>query len=123
MTALEAGIPPEDIFLDPITLPINAAFKQQENVIEGIRQLALVNDPPPHFIIGLSNVSTEVPDEQTPEPHVSGDVPDRGTGCGDRGFRRSDLIDAMITAEVFGSILYSDDYVKAWRMQKGLQTG
>ena len=34
MTALEAGLSPEDIYLDPITLPINAAFKQQVNVIE-----------------------------------------------------------------------------------------
>jgi 5-methyltetrahydrofolate corrinoid/iron sulfur protein methyltransferase len=34
-----------------------------------------------------------------------------------------DLIDAMITAEVLlGKQLYSDEYVKAWKMQKGLQT-
>jgi hypothetical protein len=32
-----------------------------------------------------------------------------------------DLVDAMITAEVLiGQQLYSDDYVKAWKMQKGL---
>ena len=30
----------------------------------------------------------------------------------------------MITAEVLlGKQLYSDEYVKAWKMQKGLQTG
>jgi hypothetical protein len=33
----------------------------------------------------------------------------------------TDLIDAMITAEVLlGKHLYSDDYIKAWKMQKGL---
>jgi 5-methyltetrahydrofolate corrinoid/iron sulfur protein methyltransferase len=57
MAALEHGIPIEDIYLDPIVLPVNAAFKQQQYVVEAIRQLALVNDPPPRFIIGLSNVS------------------------------------------------------------------
>ena len=31
------------------------------------------------------------------------------------------LVDAMITAEVLlGKHLYSDDYIKAWRIQKGL---
>ena len=51
MTAMEAGIDIDNIYLDPITLPVNAAFKQQEFVVEAIRQLAIVNDPPPHFII------------------------------------------------------------------------
>ena len=86
--ALEAGIAPEDIYIDPIILPINAAFKQQENVVEGIRQLAMVNDPPPHFIIGLSNVSTEMPAAQAAQPDVPGDVPDGGPGRGHRGCRR-----------------------------------
>jgi len=32
-----------------------------------------------------------------------------------------DMIDALITAEVLlGKQLYSDDYLKAWKMQKGL---
>ena len=32
-----------------------------------------------------------------------------------------DLVQAMITAEILlGKYLYSDDYVKAWKMQKGL---
>ncbi len=32
-----------------------------------------------------------------------------------------DLIEALITAEVLlGKQLYSDDYIKAWKMQKGL---
>ena len=32
-----------------------------------------------------------------------------------------DLVDAIITAEVLlGQQLYSDDYIKAWKMQKGL---
>ena len=32
-----------------------------------------------------------------------------------------DLVEAMITAEVLlGKHLYSDDYIKAWKMQKGI---
>ena len=38
--------------IDPIILPVNVAPKQPGNVMEAIRQLSVVNDPPPHFILG-----------------------------------------------------------------------
>lgn len=124
MTALEAGIAPEDIYLDPITLPINAAFKQQENVIEGIRQLTLVNDPPPHFIIGLSNVSTKCLLNKLLNRTFLVMCLTAGLDAAIVDSADQDLIEAMITAEVLlGKELYSDEYVKAWKMQKGLQTG
>ena len=123
MTALEAGIPPDDIYLDPITLPINAAFKQQENVIEGIRQLALVNNPSPHFIIGLSNVSTKCLLNKLLNRTFLVMCLTAGLDAAILDSADQDLIDAMITAEVLlGKQLYSDEYVKAWKMQKGLQT-
>src|SRR4030042_578027 len=59
MSAMEAGLSIADIFIAPIILPVNVATKQLTNVLEGIRQLAMVNDPPPKFIVGLSNVSTK----------------------------------------------------------------
>ena len=122
MTALEAGIPPEDIYLDPITLPINAAFKQQGNVIEAIRQLALVNDPPPHFIIGLSNVSTKCLLNKLLNRTFLVMCLTAGLDAAILDAADADLVDAMITAEVLlGRHLYSDEYVKAWKMQKGLQ--
>jgi 5-methyltetrahydrofolate corrinoid/iron sulfur protein methyltransferase len=122
MTALEAGIAIDNIYLDPITLPINAAFKQQENVIEGIRQLALVNNPPPHFIIGLSNVSTKCLLNKLLNRTFLVMCLTAGLDAAILDAADQDLIDAMITAEVLlGKQLYSDEYVKAWKMQKGLQ--
>ena len=123
MTALEAGIPVEDIYLDPITLPVNAAFKQQQNVIEAIRQLAMVNDPPPHFIIGLSNVSTKCLMNKLLNRTFLVMCLTAGLDAAILDAADQDLVEAMITAEVLlGKHLYSDEYVKAWRMQKGLQT-
>lgn len=124
MTALEAGIAPEDIYLDPITLPVNAAFKQQQYVIEGIRQLSMVNDPPPHFIIGLSNVSTKCLLSKLLNRTFLVMCLTAGLDAAIVDSADQDLIDAMITAEVLlGKELYSDEYVKAWKMQKGLKTG
>ena len=123
MTALEAGITPDNIFLDPITLPVNAAFKQQQYVIEGIRQLAMVNDPPPHFIVGLSNVSTKCLLNKLLNRTFLVMCLTAGLDAAIVDAADQDLIEAMITAEVLlGKHLYSDEYVKAWKMQKGLST-
>lgn len=121
MSAIENGISPDDIYLDPITLPINAAFKQQENVVEAIRQLALVNDPPPKFIIGLSNVSTKCLMNKLLNRTFLVMCLTAGLNAAIVDAADKDLVEAMITAEVLlGKHLYSDDYVKAWRIQKGL---
>ncbi len=121
MGALEAGIAPDDIFIDPITLPVNAAFKQQENVVEAIRQLAIINDPPPKFIIGLSNVSTKCVMNSLLNRTFLVMCLAAGLGAAIMDAADKELVNAMITAEVLlGKHLYSDDYVKAWRIQKGL---
>ncbi len=121
MGALEAGIAADDIFIDPITLPVNAAFKQQENVVEAIRQLAIINDPPPKFIIGLSNVSTKCLMNSLLNRTFLVMCVAAGLGAAIMDAADEELVNSMITAEVLlGKHLYSDDYVKAWRIQKGL---
>jgi len=54
---MEAGIPTEDIYLDPIILPVNVAQAQAQEVLESIREFKLLSDPPPKTVVGLSNVS------------------------------------------------------------------
>jgi 5-methyltetrahydrofolate corrinoid/iron sulfur protein methyltransferase len=121
MSAMEAGIPVEDIYLDPITLPINAAFKQQENVVNAIRELAIVNDPPPHFIIGLSNVSTKCLLNSLLNRTFLVMCMTAGLDAAIMDAADKDLVEAAVTAEVLlGKHLYSDDFIKAWKMQKGI---
>ncbi len=121
MMAMESGIDPDDIYLDPIALPVNAAFKQQEFVIEAIRQLAIVNDPPPHFIIGLSNVSTKCLKNSLLNRTFLTMCLAAGLDAAIMDAADKDLVEAAITTEVLmGKHLYSDDFIKAWRMQKGL---
>jgi 5-methyltetrahydrofolate corrinoid/iron sulfur protein methyltransferase len=121
MRALEEGLSPDDIYIDPIVLPIHAAPKQQINATEAIRQLAIVNDPPPRFIVGLSNVSQKCPMHRLLNRTYLVMCLAAGLNAAIVDAADSDLIDAMITAEVLmGKHLYSDDYIKAWKMQKGL---
>jgi 5-methyltetrahydrofolate corrinoid/iron sulfur protein methyltransferase len=121
MRALETGLAVEDVYIDPIILPIHAAPKQQMNAVEAIRQLALVNDPPPHFIVGLSNVSQKcLLHKQLNRTYLVMCMA-AGLTAAILDSADQDLVEALITAEVLlGQQLYSDDYIKAWKMQKGL---
>jgi 5-methyltetrahydrofolate corrinoid/iron sulfur protein methyltransferase len=53
--AMEVGIPPEDVFLDPIVMPLKFMQEQAKEVLEAVRQFTLFSDPPPHITCGLSN--------------------------------------------------------------------
>jgi 5-methyltetrahydrofolate corrinoid/iron sulfur protein methyltransferase len=55
--AIEYGINAEDLYLDPILLPINVAQAQAAEVLESIREIRLLCNPAPQTIFGLSNLS------------------------------------------------------------------
>ncbi len=55
--AIEYGINTEDLYLDPIVLPLNVAQAQGLEVLESIREFRLLCNPAPQTILGLSNLS------------------------------------------------------------------
>ncbi len=55
--AMELGIPPEDIFLDPIVMPLKFMQEQAQEILSATAQFKLFSDPPPHITCGLSNIS------------------------------------------------------------------
>jgi len=121
MMAMENGILPDDVYLDPIILPVNVAPKQPGNVMEAIRQLAILSDPPPHFIIGLSNVSQNCLMRHLINRTYLVMCITAGLDSAIMDAADKELVEAAISAEVLlEKYLYSDDYLKAWRMQKGI---
>lgn len=123
MMAIESGLAPEDVYIDPIILPVNVpnAEKQPWNVMEAIRQLSIVNDPPPHFIIGLSNVSQACLMNHLINRTYLVMAIAAGLDAAIMDAADKELVEAAVTAEVLlAKHLYSHDYVKAWRMQKGI---
>ncbi|MFA5085773.1 MAG: dihydropteroate synthase, partial [Candidatus Omnitrophota bacterium] len=55
--AIECGINTEDLYLDPVLLPINVAQTQSAEVLESIREFRLLCNPAPQTVFGLSNLS------------------------------------------------------------------
>ncbi len=57
MTAMEHGLTPDQIFLDPIAMPMKYMQEQQQEILNAVRQYLLFSDPAPHIVCGLSNVA------------------------------------------------------------------
>jgi 5-methyltetrahydrofolate corrinoid/iron sulfur protein methyltransferase len=55
--AMEAGIEPDRLYFDPILLPVANAQKDVAETFELMDQLKMLTSPPPHMIVGLSNLS------------------------------------------------------------------
>jgi 5-methyltetrahydrofolate corrinoid/iron sulfur protein methyltransferase len=56
-TCEEKGFPVQDLYLDPIVLPVNVAQAQMADILESIREFKIISSPSPKTIVGLSNVS------------------------------------------------------------------
>ncbi len=54
---VEKGFPTDDLYLDPIAMPINVAQGQERDILESMREFKIIADPSPKTIVGLSNVS------------------------------------------------------------------
>jgi len=53
----DAGFPVEDLYLDPIVLPVNVGQAQMKDILESIKDFKLISEPSPKTVVGLSNVS------------------------------------------------------------------
>ena len=61
--AMELGIPPEHVYFDPLVLTVNGTQQHAPETLNAIRFLKVVSDPAPRTVVGLSNISNSVPNE------------------------------------------------------------
>ncbi|MCL5986094.1 MAG: dihydropteroate synthase [Actinobacteria bacterium] len=59
--AQEFDIPMDDLYLDPLTLPVAVAQPQAFETLEGIKLFKQLAEPSPRTIVGLSNLSQSSP--------------------------------------------------------------
>lgn len=64
--AQEVGVPMENLYVDPLILTVSGTQEYVPHAIETIRMLKMVMDPPPMTVVGLSNVSNQVPSKTRP---------------------------------------------------------
>jgi 5-methyltetrahydrofolate corrinoid/iron sulfur protein methyltransferase len=62
--SMELGIPMEDLYLDPLVLTVQGMQDYAPQTLEALRYFKQIVDPPPMTVVGLSNISNDVPWEQ-----------------------------------------------------------
>ena len=61
-----AGVPVQDVFLDPLVLTVTCNQDVARESVEAIRMFKMMADPPPTTVVGLSNISNGCPPEARP---------------------------------------------------------
>lgn len=113
---VENGFPTEDLFLDPIVLPVNVAQAQMSDILEAIREFKIISDPPPKTVVGLSNVSQGTCVRSLVNRTFLTMAVAFGLDAAILDPTDKELVDAAITAElILNKQIYCDSYLDAYR--------
>jgi len=114
--AMDFGINTEDLFLDPIVLPVNVAQTQGLEALESLREFRLLSDPPPNTVVGLSNVSQGAKLRSLINRTFAVMAVANGLTAAILDPLDKDLVDAVITAElILNKNIYCDSFLEAYR--------
>ncbi|MGA2264981.1 MAG: dihydropteroate synthase [Phycisphaerae bacterium] len=114
--AMEAGLPADKLFIDPIILPVNVAPKNPAHCIEAISQLRAFADPPPHLVLGLSNVSQRCHERNLINRTYLAMAMAHGLDAAIMDPLDTELMTTAITAELLlGKVIYCDSFLDAAR--------
>jgi 5-methyltetrahydrofolate--homocysteine methyltransferase len=117
-TLLDAGIPPGDIYVDPVVRPVSADPMAAETAIETIRRLR-ERLPRVHFICGLSNVSFGLPARSLANRAFLAMAMAAGLDAAILDPLDSPLMSALLAAEaVLGRDRHCGRYLRAYRQGK-----
>jgi len=112
----EFGLSPDDLFIDPLILPCNVAQDHAPEVLEALRQIRMLSDPPPHTTLGLSNVSQGTPFRPLINRIYCVMAMTCGLDSAIMDVTDDDLVDAIATADMLlNNAIYCDSYAKVFR--------
>jgi cobalamin-dependent methionine synthase I len=117
-TLLDAGIPPGDIYVDPVVRPVGADPGAAVTAIETIRRLR-ERLPEVHFICGLSNVSFGLPARSLTNRAFGAMAMAAGLDAAILDPLDAPLMSALLAAEaVLGRDRHCGRYLRAYRQGK-----
>ena len=114
--AMEGGLTMDKLFIDPIILPVNVAPKNPGHCMEAISQLRMFADPPPHLLLGLSNVSQRCNNRELLNRTYLAMAMSHGLDSAIMDPLDTELMDTAITADLLNEeMIYCDSYLDAAR--------
>ncbi|MFA5452206.1 MAG: dihydropteroate synthase [Candidatus Methanomethylophilaceae archaeon] len=113
MTAMEYGVMPEKILLDPLILPVSAAQDQGKKVIESLKMFQILNDPAPRTVVGLSNISNGASDRSLINRTFFAMLAGAGLTAAIMDPEDKELMDVMKTTDILlNNKLYCNGYLR-----------
>ena len=115
-SCVDQGFAVEELYLDPIVLPLNVAQAQMKEILESIREFKIISRPPPKTIVGLSNVSQGASVRSLINRTFLTVAIGFGLDAAILDPCDSGLMDLAITAElILNKQIYCDSYLEAYR--------
>ena len=112
----EKGFPIEDIYLDPIVMPVNVAQSQMKDILESIHDFKIISDPAPKTVVGLSNVSQGTCQRSLVNKAFLIMAVGFGLDAAILDPLDKDLVDGAITSDlILNKHIYCDSYLDAYR--------
>ena len=111
--AMELGMAPDRVFLDPIVMPLKYKQEQAAQILEATRQFQIFSDPPPHTVCGLSNISNGTTHKQLINRTFLVMAIANGMDAAICDVMDTDLVNAALTAELMmNREIYADSYAR-----------
>ncbi|MFC1734884.1 dihydropteroate synthase [Candidatus Hydrogenedentota bacterium] len=124
MKAVEKGVDMDDLFVDPVILPVNVAPAQPGNCVEALKQISMLCDPMPHLVLGLSNVSQGCKNRSLINRSYLVMAMCAGLDAAILNPMDTDLMNAAITTELLqAKAIYCDSFLEAYRMKSRSMAG
>ena len=115
-SCVEKEFPVEDLYLDPIVLPVNVAQAQMRDILESIHEFKIISEPSPKTTLGLSNVSQGTNARSLINRTFLTMAVAYGLDSAILDPLDKPLMDALITAElILNKNIYCDSYLDAYR--------
>ncbi|GHS94993.1 5-methyltetrahydrofolate:corrinoid/iron-sulfur protein Co-methyltransferase [Synergistales bacterium] len=112
----EFGLPMENLYIDPLILPVNVAQDHFIEALETLRQVKLMADPSPKTTCGLSNVSQRCANRNLINRTALVLLMGAGLDSAIANPADTDLMDAAATARVLlNKEIYCDSYADLFK--------
>ena len=113
---LESGFPVENLYLDPILMPVNVAQAQLKDILESIHEFKFISQPSPKTVVGLSNISQGTNSRNLINRSFLTMAIAYGLDSAILDPLDNQLLDALITAElIMNKNIYCASYLDAYR--------
>ncbi len=115
-TCVEKGFNVENLYLDPIVMPVNVAQSQMCDILESLKEFKIISEPAPKTIVGLSNVSQGASGRSLINRTFLVMAAANGLDAAILDPCDTELMDAAITSDlILSKQIYCDSYLQAYR--------